>query len=240
MHETADRAASVIEAGGRARGITAARTEMQYRVAPELTDQLAAVVARHLPERAGPRGGSRVTTVYYDTPWGSVLQTCERGPLSDRLRLRVYPASRTSPTPEYWLERKRRLGCHSEKVRRPLAAEHIQALLLDPWAAAGAFGTLDPELSRAPLVPVVAAQVHRQSFADEQCRITLDRDVSFFAAPRGGTLAESMSGCALVEPFATLEVKTAGAGAGWIEELVAGLPRHRHSKFVRASHALAQ
>ena len=241
VHDSADPAASTVEAGGRARCITAARTEMQYRVAPDLADELAALVARHLPERSGPLGGSRVTTVYYDTPWGSVLETCERGVLSDRLRLRRYPASQTSPTPQYWIERKRRLGVFSEKIRRLWAAEDIRALLLDPWAAAAAFGALDPELSRAPLVPAVMAQVRRRSFADEQCRITIDRDVSFFPAPRGGTLPESMAGSVpvLVEPFATLEVKTAGAGARWIEELVGELPRHRHSTFVRASRALA-
>lgn len=225
----------------RPRSVTAARTECQFHVALPALPDLVADLRQHLVQRPSAPEGQLVTTLYFDTPWRSVLKTSEEGVLSDRLRLREYPAATPGGETQYWLERKRRLGQHSEKQRRQLSSAEVVRVLGDPLRANEAFRSLAPDLDVAPLSPTLVGQYRRLSFSDEGCRVTLDRDVSFFSPPRGSTLPFSMVGSrpVLVEPHATLEVKVAGASPGWLEELVTGLPRQADSKFVRGSHALA-
>lgn len=233
-------APSTHEGERRRSGITQSRQEHQYQVDARATEGLAATLAGHLPCTLGGGGGVLVTTVYFDAEDGRHLRASEAAGFSDRLRLREYPASAERPDIAYFIERKCHLGRLTEKARRRVGRAEAAALLANRrWAAAG-FGSLAAELGSEPLLPVLVVQYRRQTFTGEDCRITLDRGVSFYAPLAGAKLplAAYPGTLAVVEPGATVEVKLAGPGPGWLASLFEAVTRHRDSKFVRGCHAV--
>lgn len=224
----------------RRRAITRSRNERQFAVPEAAIEALCAAVGAHLPCTLGADGGVPITTTYFDDPARTHLQAGLGNGASDRLRLREYPAADGGER-AYWLERKMHLGTLTEKIRRRVSPAEAGALLANRRWAAGAFGSLGRGLTAAPLEPVLVVQYFRQTFASPDCRVTLDRQVSFFAAP--GALALPLSDrlgpSACLEPGATLEVKFVGFGPGWMAELCERFVAQSASKFVRGCRAVA-
>ncbi len=225
----------------RRRTITASRTERQFAVEASRVDALIAAIASNAPCTMGEGGGLLVTTVYFDDAHRRHLQASLGRGLSDRLRLREYPSPRGGGGRAYYVEHKRHLGRLTEKVRRRVEAAEAAALLANRRWAAAAFGALAAELGEAPLEPLLVVQYRRQTFGSTDWRVTLDREVSFFA-PAGSIvlpLVEGPGRRVWTEPSATLEVKFSGLGPAWIAELCERLVPRPVSKFVRGCQALA-
>lgn len=225
----------------RRRAVTASRTERQFAVEASRVDALLAAIASHAPCTMGEGGGLLVTTVYFDDAHRRHLQASLGRGASDRLRLREYPSPRDGGGRAYYVEHKRHLGRLTEKVRRRVEAAEAAALLANRRWAAAAFGALLPELGEAPLEPLLVVQYRRQTFGSTDWRVTLDREVSFFAPPGSIMLplVEGPGRRVWTEPSATLEVKVAGLGPAWIADLCERLVPRPVSKFVRGCQALA-
>jgi hypothetical protein len=238
-----DRSTSPVHAEGtaRRRAITWSRTERQFAVEASAIDRVSAAIGERLPCTLGANGGIPITTAYFDDPERTHLEAGLGSGPSDRLRLREYPASSDGGERAYWLERKHHLGPITEKVRRRVPPAEAAALLANRRWAAGAFASLGRGLAVAPLEPVLVVQYLRQTFANDDCRVTLDRVVTFFAPPGAVALplSERPGQPVCTEAGATLEVKFTGFGPAWMAGLCERLVAQPASKFVRGCRAVA-
>ena len=219
-------------------GITRLRYESKLSVPAALLPDILRIVAAHLPLVRSGAGAPAIATFYFDDPLGSHLRTAVAEVVSFRLRLREYPTG--ADRHEHWLEVKRNAGPASDKRRRRLAPEEVGLVLRDPVEAARRFVAIAPELGGGPLRPTLASRYHRETFAKEGCRITVDRSVSFFRPPAETEipLAARLRTAVRVESEATLEIKRTGAEQEWMRALRSELTAQPESKFVRGSRAL--
>jgi hypothetical protein len=139
-------------------------------------------------EYVAGRPETEITTVYADTAEG----TWSQGLSPMKIRARSYQ------DPEHWwLELKRRQNERVDKWRRPMHA----AAVLDNLAGIKRWKRLRWAVGPAPLRPMFGARVRRTAFEWLSLRVTLDRDLTFFA----------------VDPATPL---TLGRRLGWVNGLV--------------------
>ena len=220
-------------------GITRMRYENKLCVPAEQLAEVLRIVATHMPRVRGGAGTPAIGTFYFDDEAGSHLRAAIAEPVSLRLRLREYPT--IDGRHEHWLEVKRNAGVTSDKRRRLLASAEVAVVLGDPDEAARLFRSIAPELATDALRPVLSVRYFRETFAEEGCRLTADREVSFFAPPSRLELplAPHLSRPLRLEAEATVEIKRTAPERAWMKELRKRLTAQLESKFVRGARALS-
>lgn len=161
---------------------------------------------------------SRVTTLYFDTAQG----TWSQGRGTTKFRCKIYGDS-----PTLWFELKRRVGTMVDKWRRPVTAPELQEVL----AGTRRGDALTRFVGSEPLLTIGAVTYRRTAFEWSGLRVTVDRDVRFYA---GGGLEPG-------RPLGDLdrlivEVKCAGALPAW---LVPALRLSRARQFSKSKRVLA-
>jgi hypothetical protein len=166
---------------------------------------------------------TEITTIYFDTPEG----TWSVGRSQTKLRARSY-----QDPDRWWFEVKRREGTTVDKWRRPLTPEGVRAILLGGprWKpVARLVGT-------EPLRPLFGVRCQRTAFEWPGLRVTLDREVTFFAveADVPFTFARRLGAVAGV----VVEVKQEAGVPEWLAAELAGREARGYSKSRYALAAL--
>ncbi len=211
------------------------------------------------------------TTIYLDTPSHSLLRAAAQDAGNNlKIRAREYydlhsslaelatdPAQIVHYQPFVWFELKRRLGDKTFKHRLRLAKDDVASFFR---------GKLTPPLKTddeardlaairdvlaglgEPLSASVLVNYRRLAFQDPEgaLRVTLDLDLSFYAAPtdlwtRKLALVRGTFGTpARIEPGVLLEIKLRGPQPAWLSQALLeaeATPEHR-GKFVRAGRVV--
>lgn len=167
------------------------------------------------------QAATEITTIYLDTADG----TWSHGHSQTKIRARSYddPA-------HWWLELKRRQNECVDKWRRPLPTQAI----LDNLTGAHRWKRLMRHVGPVPLAPVFGVRCRRTAFEWLSLRVTLDRDLTFFA---GDPAAPLQLGRRLghVEGL-VVEVKCDGDMPQWLQPALAGrlAPIYSKSRYALA------
>jgi hypothetical protein len=167
------------------------------------------------------RPETTITTVYLDTADG----TWSRGLTPTKIRARSYQ------DPEHWwLELKRRENERVDKWRRPMPAADLLASLAGPTR----WKRLRRQVGLVPLTPLFAICCRRTAFEWSSLRVTLDRDLTFYAVEPSAPLVPGRR-LGHVDGL-VVEVKCEGDVPGWLAPHLEG---HLASGFSKSRYALA-
>ncbi len=181
----------------------------------------AAPLERFLRARGNPieyvpgRQETEITTVYLDTQPG----TWSAGKTRTKFRCKSYQDPSL-----YWFEVKQRRGLKVDKWRQSIAPAHLPPVLHGVQR-----GTmLSRWIGKLPLVPLVAVMYRRIAFEFDDLRLTIDRDLRFFAVDPGNpwTIGRAF-GC---KAGYVVEVKRDGGVPDWLKAAFGGRRRARFSK----------
>ena len=156
-----------------------------------------------------------ITTIYVDTPEG----TWSQGLTQTKLRVRSY-----QDPEQWWFELKRREGIRVDKWRRPVSVASVLGTLTgdDRWMQ------VRRVVGQSPLVPLFGAQCRRTAFEWTGLRVTVDRDLTFFAIDRESPLAVSRRIGHLAG--VVVEVKREGEVPEWLDSALEGFRAKGYSK----------
>jgi hypothetical protein len=167
------------------------------------------------------RSESEITTIYLDTAEG----TWSRGLSPTKIRTRSYG------DPAYWwLELKRRQNERVDKWRHPLPAAEI----LENLAGTKRWKRLARTIGDAPLGPLFAVRCRRTAFEWLSLRVTLDRDLAFFAVDPEQPLVPTRR-LGRVDGL-VVEVKCEGEVPDWLRPSLDG---HLAASYSKSRYALA-
>ncbi|MBI2920464.1 MAG: VTC domain-containing protein [Planctomycetes bacterium] len=169
------------------------------------------------------RPETEVFTVYLDTAEG----TWSRGRSGTKFRCRSYGEPGI-----WWFELKRRVGNVVDKWRHLVAPARLPALL----AGSDRGPALRPFVGDRELLPLVAIRYRRTAWEWDGLRVTIDRDVAFYAVEHGDPwrTGERAGGI----PGVVVEVKRDGPVPAWLAAALSGKRARRFSKSRRALAAL--
>jgi hypothetical protein len=206
-------------------GVTGPRLQIHTRERRFLVDDPSRVEnllrARGEPiEYVAGRPISSILTVYLDTAAG----TWSRGRGTTKFRCKNYGDPST-----WWFELKRRVGNVVDKWRRSVTRDELEQVL-DGSRRGEALARF---VGREPLLPVAVVNYRRMAFEWSALRVTIDRQVSFYA-PDGFGPGRSLGTlrCSVVE------VKRDGVLPAWLADALKGRQAKGFSKSRRALAAL--
>jgi hypothetical protein len=161
------------------------------------------------------RPETQITTVYLDSPEG----TWSAGRTRTKFRCKSYQ----DPN-QFWFEVKRRNGVKVDKWRQPIAPPELPPVM--DGSRRGSL--LRRFVGETPLVPIVAVRYRRIAYEWGDLRLTIDRDVSFFAVEpadpwRIGRALGRKAGF-------VVEVKRDGGIPPWLRPALGERRRQRFSK----------
>jgi hypothetical protein len=239
------------------------RTETKYLVAPQLALALARALALELAPHLPPADGSHVAvnqgwvrTVYFDTTQRDLYREAVASPAHVKVRVREYHAPSTTNETTVWLEIKERNGVRSRKRRAAIdkreLARRLEAGLGGVVTATHGVAPHDAvvaEVARiagrhpTPLRPDCVVSYRRTAWQDNagSLRVTVDRDVGFFAPPAQPFAPGVRLGAARASlTSAVVEIKLRGAMPPWLERWLRehDLTAQSFSKFASASRAV--
>jgi hypothetical protein len=167
---------------------------------------------------------SPITTIYFDTPEG----TWSRHLTTTKLRARSY----LDPT-LWWFELKRREGTQVDKWRKPMTPGQVLSTL----TAHRRWKRVASVAGESPLVPLFGVHVRRTAFEWDGLRVTIDRDLRFFAVDPESPLRLDRQVGHL--DGVVIEVKCQGEMPDWLGGMLDGREAIDYSKS-RYSFALRE
>lgn len=161
------------------------------------------------------RPETRITTIYLDTREG----TWSAGRSRTKFRCKNYQDANF-----LWFEIKRKEGVKVDKWRHPLAFAELPPVLDGTRRGP----VLHKFIGHTPLIPLVAVRYRRLAYEWGTLRLTIDRDISFFAVDPGDpwSVGRALGRKAGV----VVEVKSDNGIPAWLRPAFGGRRRQRFSK----------